>query len=238
MSSFAVLTGEVSGVFREEFAEPLDLDFWIGLPKELEPRVPGGHPDGVTGPEGLDLEGIDLEGIDMSDVLGADSLMMRALTLNGAFEDLVTLANTREFRAVELPAANGVTNARSLARLYAGLIGPVDGGPSTGLLTPTQVDIAREPQATGTDLVLSLPGIAVDSTIGAGFYCSSTFAPMGGSGAFGHHGAGGSLGFADPDHHLAGGYVMNRMGLGDIDPRPTRLVRASYEAAGAPIAFG
>ena len=59
---------------------------------------------------------------------------------------------------------------------------------------------------------------------------------MGGAKSFGHYGAGGSVGFADPEHRVAGGYVMSKMGLGvSVDPRSSALIRASYEAAGATI---
>ena len=62
--------------------------------------------------------------------------------------------------------------------------------------------------------------------------------PYGGERAFGHSGLGGSVGFADPESGIAGGYVMNRL-LADLagDPRSRALIRASYEAAGAPIAY-
>ena len=84
--------------------------------------------------------------------------------------------------------------------------------------------------------MLSFPGFEVESTIALGFWSASPFAPMGGQHAFGHYGAGGSVGFADPEHHVAGGYVMSRMGLGiSVDPRSSALIRASYEAAGADI---
>jgi CubicO group peptidase (beta-lactamase class C family) len=50
-----------------------------------------------------------------------------------------------------------------------------------------------------------------------------------GKNAFGHPGAGGSLGFADPDVKLGFGYVMNRMRLGaELDPRADGLVKAVY----------
>jgi CubicO group peptidase (beta-lactamase class C family) len=211
--------------FHEEFAEPLGLEFWIGLPEEHEPRVAPMIPMGAG------------DGPSLEDMLGADSLMVRALNLNGALAgDLASNANQRDFRAAELPAANGVANARSLARLYAALIGGVDGGPSDAMLDAEQIDMARALQTSGLDQVLSLPGFDVESTIALGFWSASPFAPMGGQHAFGHYGAGGSLGFADPEHHVAGGYVMSKMALGlSGDPRSTALIRASYEAAGATI---
>jgi CubicO group peptidase (beta-lactamase class C family) len=121
-------------------------------------------------------------------------------------------------------------------RMYAGLVGPVDGGPSEALLSREQIDVARALQVSGADQVLSFPGLEVESTIALGFWSASPFAPMGGASAFGHYGAGGSVGFADPEHQLAGGYVMSKMGLGiSADPRSSALIRASYEAAGAEI---
>jgi CubicO group peptidase (beta-lactamase class C family) len=202
--------------FHDEFAEPLGLEFWIGLPEEHEPRVAPMIP-------------MDMGGMSVADVLGADSLIVRALNLNGALgNELGETANHRDFHAAEIPAANGITNARSLARFYAGLI--------DGVLTPAQIETASELQTSGVDQVLSIPGLDVESTIALGFWSASPFAPMGGVRAFGHYGAGGSVGFADPEHHVAGGYVMSKMGLGiSGDPRSSALIRASYEAAGATI---
>jgi CubicO group peptidase (beta-lactamase class C family) len=58
--------------------------------------------------------------------------------------------------------------------------------------------------------------------------------PFGGDGSFGHGGAGGSYGFADPERGLAVGYVMNKMSVGVLgDPRATAILRAVYGAVGA-----
>ena len=49
--------------------------------------------------------------------------------------------------------------------------------------------------------------------------------------SFGHPGAGGSLGFADPDAGVGFGYVMNRMGPHILlDPRAEALIAAVYES--------
>ena len=82
--------------------------------------------------------------------------------------------------------------------------------------------------------MLSFPGIDVESTIALGFWSASPFAPFGGAARVRPLGAGGSVGFADPEHHVAGGYVMNKMSMAiSADPRSSALIRASYEAAGA-----
>jgi CubicO group peptidase (beta-lactamase class C family) len=212
---------EIGRFFQEEFAEPLGLELWIGLPEEQDSRV-------------APMIGT---GTDVEEMLGADSLIVRALNFNGALKgDLASNANQRDFRAAVIPAASGVSNARSLARFYAGLIGGIADGPSEGLLTPGQIATASTLQASGADQVMSFPGFDVETTFGLGFWPASPFAPMGGVRAFGHYGAGGSVGFADPEHRVAGGYVMSRMGIGiSDDPRSSALIRASYEAAGATI---
>jgi CubicO group peptidase (beta-lactamase class C family) len=137
-------------------------------------------------------------------------------------------------RAAELPAANGVTNARSLAKLYAATVGPVDELPGVGpLLTPEQIAAATDPQTTGPDQVLFF-----ETKFGLGFMCSSPFSPYGAAEAFGHSGAGGSMAFADPVNGIGFGYVMNRM-LQNLagDPRTTGLVKALYDAVGVEPVF-
>jgi CubicO group peptidase (beta-lactamase class C family) len=224
------ISGKSLGTFwQEEIAQPLGLEFWIGLPPEQEHRV--APLVAMGGGEGSD-------NASLTALLGPDSLIARALSLNGAFADLGDGFNSPALHAAEMPAANGITNARSLARFYAALIGGVENGPSEPLLTREQIDQARTCQTEGADRVLSFPGIDLPTTIGLGFWTSSEFAPYGGARAFGHSGAGGSVGFADPESGIAGGYVMNRMMQGLAgDPRSRGLIKASYEAVGAPVAF-
>jgi CubicO group peptidase (beta-lactamase class C family) len=226
------ITGRTVGTyFAEEIAQPLGLEFWIGLPAEQEHRVspiigsvvPGGQAPGAAG-----------AGAGAGAGTGYSStLLARALNAAGAFST-PGWANSRDWHAAEVPAANGITNAVSLSRLYAGLIGTVEGGPAQPILTTDQVARARTVHTFGADLVFASVGLTMKQHIGQGFWVSSPFSTFGGAGSFGHSGAGGSYGFADPENGLAVGYVMNRMWTGmTLDPRSRPLVRACYEAVGA-----
>jgi CubicO group peptidase (beta-lactamase class C family) len=209
--------------FQDEVAKPLNLDFWIGLPSEQEPRVSPQIPMVLT-PE---MEAMMRANMDPS------STRARMAGLNGIFEIPATF-NLEAVHAAELPAANGITNARSLARMYAGLISPVDGGPSTSLLGVEQIDRARQLQSDVPEWSQDTNTPAMGFIFGLGFNLSSTATPFGGSRAFGHFGAGGSVGFADPENEIAVGYVTNQMmASSGGDPRARELITASYQAAGA-----
>lgn len=226
------ITGASVGRFvADELAGPLGLDLWIGLPDELQHRVApltGSGPDGSRGDAAE--AATDLKAL-IDQFFGPDSLLLRALDgIPGVFfQD--GMFNRPEVRAAEIPAANGVTNARSLAKLYAATIGEVDGqGP---LLDADRIEAASSPQSTGADKV-----ILFDTTFGLGYMCSSTFSPYGGRRAFGHSGMGGSVAFADPEHGIGFGYVMNRMKEGLAgDARTRGLVQATYDALGIEPTF-
>ncbi|HEX9258067.1 MAG TPA: serine hydrolase domain-containing protein [Acidimicrobiales bacterium] len=207
------VSGETLGTFfRNEIAEPLGLDFWIGLPEAEEGRV---APlvvmpmiDFAWFPEHMRelLEAI----------AGPESLLMRSLGVGPFPPDLY---NSRQVRAAEIPAANGVTTARSLARMYASLIGEVDG---TRILSDATVAQARTTESEGPDAVLFVP-----MRFGLGFMLHGGFISMYQHGGFGHYGAGGSVGLAVPEAGLAIGYVMNRMDPGLTgDPRTQALFDA------------
>jgi CubicO group peptidase (beta-lactamase class C family) len=216
----------VGRFFAEEIAGPLDLEFWIGLPEEHQHRVA----PLITFKRPKDPAIAAL----VEQFMGPDTMLGKALGApSGVFSSEMGSWNTPAVRAAEVPAANGVTNARSLARFYAGLTGPVDGSPAAPLLGPEQIEAARETQTSGVDQV-----IMFETTIGLGFWTASPFAPYGGARAFGHGGAGGSLGFTDPENGVGFGYVMNRM-LQNLsgDPRTRTLVGAVYESIGVEPAF-
>jgi CubicO group peptidase (beta-lactamase class C family) len=223
------ISGKSLGTFfHDEIAAPLDLEFWIGLPDEQQARVAPliQWGDGTFAvPEVKDPAMKEL----IAQFLGPDSLLGKALGApNNVLSDAEGGFNNPAVRAAEIPAANGVTNARSLARFYAGLTGTVEDGPASPLLTEEQVAKASELQTSGPDKCLFF-----ETTFGLGFFVASLFAPYGGERSFGHTGAGGSVGFTDPEHGIGFGYVMNKMQAGlNGDPRSGGLIKAVYEAIG------
>ena len=145
----------------------------------------------------------------------------RALSMDGALAiaDQVMPFNTREIHATEMPAANGITNAGSLARMYAATLTEVGG---VRLVGDDTVEAMRAERVHGEDLSLVLP-----TRFGYGFMLNAEYLPLLGGGSFGHYGAGGSLGFADPEEGLGFGYIMNQMGGGIAgDPRAVALIDA------------
>jgi CubicO group peptidase (beta-lactamase class C family) len=217
------ISGRRIGVFvREEIAEPLGLDLWIGLPESEEPRaatllelVP---PAFAIGPEG-ELPTV-RQLIEMA--FGENSPLAKALSAPGdAFADR-SIWNSRAMHAAEVPSANGIADARSLARMYAACIGEVEG---IRLLTPDQLAKATRRVTSGPDIVL----LDLDIQFGLGFMVRTDLVVIGGERSFGHFGYGGSFGWADPDAELAMGYTMNRLEIGlSGDDRSRRLIGACY----------
>jgi CubicO group peptidase (beta-lactamase class C family) len=199
---------------RENVTGPLDADYHIGFGPELDARTSDligsllpnrrGEAGGVAG--------------GLADLPGPLGQMMRDMTdpttmTGAAFNNPPRGAervNTRAWRAAEVPAANGHGTARALARVYGALArgGEIDG---VRILVPESIERARTEQAFGPDAVLG----ELPMRFGLGFMLRQDMMPISPSpNAFGHPGAGGSIGMADPDAKVGFGYVMNKMHVG------------------------
>jgi CubicO group peptidase (beta-lactamase class C family) len=220
VNTFGFLVGEVirrvtgstvGELLCTEIAGPLGADVHIGLPAADHSRVATflwpGPPPAEEEPPGLDPV----------------QLMRHNAYFNPTDLSGSGVINSPEWRAAEIPSANAHATARGVARVYAALAA---GGRLAGT---TIVDRAALADATteqvyGPDLVLNRP-----SRFGLGFQLTQPERPLGpGPSAFGHFGAGGSLGFCDPDAGLAFGHTMNQMGPRWQNPRTRALIDAAY----------
>jgi CubicO group peptidase (beta-lactamase class C family) len=225
--TFGFLVGEVirriSGCsvgqfFAKEVAAPLSIDMWIGLPAEQEPRyAPHFKPDGPTIAPDQWAGIFAARGLDLNTRL-AKILVYSFMSVE---EFLMTAARERRARALELPAGNAIGNARALAKMYASMIGSVEG---VRLLSERSVRQARVPLTDDLKGPEDLRALATGDPqrFGLGFELPRKAEPMLGPGSFGHAGAGGRMAFAHPELGVAVAYVCNNMlwdGLTAPDPR-------------------
>jgi CubicO group peptidase (beta-lactamase class C family) len=217
--TFGWLAGEivrrVSGkspraFLRDELAGPLGADVQIGLDPADDARAAELVPAPLPQP-------------------GEPNMMAEALKDPGGVAARAFLnpllhpnaVHSEAWRRAEIPAANGFASARGLAQLYGAAAG---GAPA--LSAEGQARAGGERRA-GPDRVL----MGLHTRYGLGFMLGTEGEPLGPHpGAFGHSGAGGSLGFADPVARIGFGYVMNQMqsGVYLIGPRANALVAAVY----------
>lgn len=195
--SYGWLLGEVARradgrpfarIVREEICAPLGIaDLFLGIPDDAEPRIAPMEVDPHAEPLAIP----------------PDALILRAIP--PSIQPLADFANRPDVRRASIPGGGGITTARAVALHYAALAGAAPGG--AALLPPERVRIATTLQTEETDLAL---GIAARKALG--YWLGGPLSPLGDRAtAFGHSGAGGSIGFGDPDYRFAFGLAKNRM---------------------------
>ena len=205
------ITGKTIGTFfRQEIAEPLNADFWIGLPASEDGRVADLIPPPPGGAIG-----------DMAQT------EIQAITFNNPGVD-VGETRTRAWRGAEIPAAGGTGNARSVAEIHAIL---ANGGVAKGkrFLSEAGCRKALELQIEGEDLVLAGP-----ARFGMGFGLAGGTVPAPNPNTIFWGGYGGSLIIIDMDAHTTFAYAMNKMGNGTVgDTRAFSIIMAMWQALAA-----
>jgi len=208
------ITGQLPGEWiAEHVSSPLAADCYIGLPGRLRgavaPVLPFPPP---------------AEGHGTTMRLEPGSLPYRA-AVGFTQPPLNPLAvNDPAVQAAQLPAVNGVGNARGLARIFAAAIGEIDG---LRLLSPRGVEEARREQVRGPDL--AAVGMA-ESALGLGFNLPTAARPLGGPGSFGSVGLGGCRTWALPEAALAFAYLPSQLLDVNPDPRDLALTAATPAA--------
>lgn len=202
--------------FHEEIAVPLELDFYIGLPKDI-PR------------ERLAT----MKQYSLARTIAAlprapHELLLRMLWPQSLLRKSFMSLNSNwsgESLEVEIPAGNGVGTARAMARAYSAF---AEGGAELGLAAETLERITAIPTLAGArDEVLGMP-----TCFSLGFARPGPDVFFGSSErAFGGPGAGGSFAFGDPDARVGYAYIMNNMDFYLIDdPREKALRDAVYHS--------
>lgn len=201
---------------RTELAGHLGLELWIGAPESVIERAawlepPMSDPDPVLGAV-------------IADWFANEPVADRAGSMGGAFgfplTDGQVTFNDPAIQRAEIPGANGIGTADSLARLYAACVSDVGG---RRVMTSLQIDDALVVQSFGQQ-VFGPPDRG--ERWGTGFALDSPPAqPLLGPRSFGHGGAGGELAFGDDTYQVGFGYINNRMG-GIGDARATLLTAA------------
>ncbi|WP_405064327.1 beta-lactamase family protein [Kribbella sp. NBC_01505] len=167
--------------FAAEFAAPLDLEVWIGLPEELHGRATT-----MVAPDGV-----------LVDVPETDSLLRpNPLWVPGAEK----IWNSPEYRGAGLAAVGGFATARGMARFYSALL-------SGSVLTTETVELGQREIRRGIEPTWGSEiayGAGFELRV-AGAHLGPP------ADTFGHGGAGGSRHGAWPTHGIAFSYLMNEV---------------------------
>lgn len=209
--------------FQDEIATPLGLDFYLRLPES----IPDSRLAPLVDPSFFQM----MFGFPFRmcfSVWNPRSNIRRALAGSELAHDEQHIYP----RNLEIPAGGGVGTARALARAYSVF---ATGGKELGLRPETLQELTAPAVPSTNGFYDECMKGEVEFSLG--FMKSNPAFPFGSPASFGGPGAGGSLGFADPEAQIGYGYIPNRksMALGG-DPRDVALRRALYSAT--PAAFG
>jgi CubicO group peptidase (beta-lactamase class C family) len=215
-------TGRLPGaLLHHHLSAPLGAQAWIGLPEHLHPRVARVAPAPAdTSPQTAEL---------VRKILAMPTFI-RSVTLGGLLPpQSIDPAHGLDFnspalRSAQIPAANGITTARDLARIYSTAVTTTQG--VAPLLSRGSIADALTPRSSGTAWpgVLAAPGIRFST----GFLLNGS-RPLLSDASFGHDGANGGLAFADDDAHVGFAYLNNQM-PSTTDQRANRLTAALRRA--------
>jgi CubicO group peptidase (beta-lactamase class C family) len=207
------VTGKsVGAYFSDIITTPLGVEAWIGLPEAMADR-----PAHIRVSQPL----IDLWAEESRKP--APNWPYKAMTLGNALPvDLVSETggfNSKRIRAAEIPGAGGIASAEALATMWSATSVPTRG---IRLLDDAVIAEATRTQSEGMPVFGGDPPY---SRWGYGFQLDSNARRYLGDGCFGHDGAGGQVGFADPVRQIGFGFVTNWM-MGPEDQRATSIIEA------------
>ncbi len=216
--------------WREQFAEPLDLDLWIGLPEGENSRVATMYAAKVGKPPEPKQFYVDV---------AARGTFAHEVFMSPSGLNAVSAMNDPKIRALPFVSFGGIGSASSLAKFYAMLAngGRMQDQPASVVLRCGKQFFSEKTLAwmmttltDGIDRVFGIP-----TAFSAGFMKDSKPAKRRifgrSTSSFGHPGAGGSHAFADPENKIGFAYVMNQMEQSVLpNDKSLRLLDAIYGA--------
>ena len=208
------VTGKTLGGFlHDEITAPLGIDFYIGLPEQEESRVAEAIPT--------------KQNLTSLQVAVIKLLFPKAMKIFVNPRLDVSNFNTRACHAAEIPAGNGIGNARSVAQLGSIL---ANGGDYHGkqVLSRSIVEHAITEQVRGRDMI----AFGRPSAWGLGLLLLNKDLLLGPR-SFYATGLGGSVCVMDLERKVSLAYVMNRMAeLSEGDSRSIPLVHQLWVCLG------
>ncbi|MBM3856582.1 MAG: beta-lactamase family protein [Verrucomicrobia bacterium] len=198
-------TPSLAQYWRTQFADPLQLDLWFGIPEDLISKTADVIPAKTAPP---------------SSEFGAAYTDHASLTRRAFMEpggNFSTLAmNQPALRQASIISSGAISSADALAKFYSILATQDD----TRFFSKTTRHSMETPLTFGRDRVLM-----AETFFSAGFMMSGNLNIFPTPRSFGHPGAGGAVGFAIPEHELGFAFLPNAMHHGVFSsPRTQRLV--------------
>ena len=207
--------------FADEVAGPTGADFWIGIPDDFDKPIAPIFPHAPT-PEDMEIEFTRALATDPNSVQHKSFLNTGGWTPNDA-----------DGHRAEIGGGGGISNARGQVAMYT----PLATNDGTLVSADRLAAMGRVTTATQRDFTLlcatRFASGFMKSMDNRAFPAAKGMSALIGESAFGHVGAGGSIGFADPDCSLAFSYTMNQMGGGLLlNDRCQSLIDETYKALG------
>lgn len=207
--------------FDDEVASKTDADFWIGIPENFDRPIAPIIPH-IPAPDDS------LSEFTINVMQNPTSLQHLSFLNLGGWGP-----NDPAAHKAQIGGAGGISNARGQVAMYT----PLAVNQNDLISREHVAKMSMVSTASARDATLLVP-----TRFASGFMKSmdNRSYPQGdqmsaiiGEKAFGHVGAGGSIGFADPECGMAFSYTMNKMGHGLlVNERGQSLIDAAYKAIG------
>lgn len=207
--------------FADEVAGPTGADFWIGIPEDFDKPIAPIIPHTPT-PEDMEIA--------FTRALATDpnSVQYKSFLNTGGWGP-----NDADGHRAQIGGGGGISNARGQVAMYT----PLATNDGSLVSADRLAAMSRVTTATQVDFTLlcatRFASGFMKSMDNRAYPAARGMSAIIGETAFGHVGAGGSIGFADPACGLAFSYTMNQMGGGLLlNDRCQSLIDAAYEALG------